>query len=281
MIHETGFVKVGWAFGRAGGWAVGLGLVLSGAGCDEHKYDAILEAAAPSASVAALPPATASAVASAAPAPTYKKKNAADCKPHPATVDFDDPALENEVRRKLGKDAGTIAPADLATIKSINIAAAKVHQIDPCIFPMFTSLKDLFLGPGEYDDLTPIQKIATLESLRVSLSQVKDLHAIEGLKKLDRLDISHTRVGDDELKSVGGLVNLTELMLDEDNVTDLAPITNLKKLERLSLKKTLVKSLAPLSQITTLKFVYIADTAVSDITPVQPLMSHGMKLIQN
>ena len=146
---------------------------------------------------------------------------------------------------------------------------------------MFTSLKDLFLGPGEYDDLTPIQKIATLESLRVSLSQVKNLHAIEGLKKLDRLDISHTRVGDEELKSVGGLVNVTELMLDEDNVSDLAPVANLKKLERLSIKKTMVKSLAPLSQLKTLKFLYIADTAVSDITPVQPLISGGMKLIQN
>jgi Leucine-rich repeat (LRR) protein len=266
-----------------GGLTLGLLLASAAVGCDEHKYDAILaEAAAPAATPASLPTSTASAVASAAPAPTWKKKNAADCKPHPTAVDFgDDTALENEVRRKLGKDAGPIAPADLAQIKSINLASAKVHQIDPCIFPMFTSLKDLFLGPGEYDDLTPIQKIATLESLRISLSQVKDLHAIEGLKKLDRLDISHTRVGDDELKSVGSLVNVTELMLDEDNVSDLAPIANLKKLERLSIKKTMVKSLAPLSQLKTLKFLYIADSAISDITPVQPLMSSGMKLIQN
>jgi hypothetical protein len=264
-----------------GGLTLGLLLASAAVGCDEHKYDAILEASAASAAPAPPPATTGSTVASAAPAPTWKKKNAADCKPHPASVDFDDTALENEVRRKLGKDAGPLTPADLAQIRSINLASAKVHQIDPCIFPMFTSLKDLFLGPGEYDDLTPIQKIATLESLRVSLSQVKDLHAIEGLKKLDRLDISHTRVGDDDLKSVGGLVNLTELMLDEDNVSDLAPIANLKKLERLSIKKTMVKSLAPLSQLKTMKFLYIADTAVSDITPVQPLISSGMKLIQN
>ena len=29
-------------------------------------------------------------------------------------------------------------------------------------------MKDLFLGPGEYDDLTPLQKLTTLESLRLS-----------------------------------------------------------------------------------------------------------------
>ena len=53
-------------------------------------------------------------------------------------------------------------------------------------------------------------------------------------------------------------------MLDEDNVTDLTPVANLKKLERLSLKKSSVKSLAPLSQIKTLKFLYIADTPITD-----------------
>ena len=146
---------------------------------------------------------------------------------------------------------------------------------------MFTSLKDLFLGPGEYDDLTPLQKLVTLESLRLSLSQVKDLHAIEGLKRMDRLDLSHTLITDDNFKSVGSLVNVTELMLDEDNVTDLTPVANLKKLERLSVKKSQVKSLAPLAQLRTLKFVYIADTPISDITPVQPLIASGMKLIQN
>jgi internalin A len=217
------------------------------------------------------------------PTVAFKLRTAADCKPHPATVDFgDDAALEAEVRRKLGKTTGNVTPADLATIKSINLASAKaVHQIDPCVFPMFTSMKDLFLGPGDYDDLSPLQKITTLESLRASLSQVKDLHPIEGLKRLDRLDISHTLVGDDNLKSLASLINVTELMLDEDTITDLTPIAAMKKLERLSIKKTGVKSLAPLAQMKSMKFLYIADTPISDISPVQPLMSNGMKLVQN
>jgi internalin A len=251
--------------------------------CDEHKYDKYMTAPEAAASAAQLAPA-ASAVASAAPsatAPAFKKKSPADCKPHPTTVDFDDAALENEVRRKLGKDAGGITPADLAQIKSINLSNARLHQIDPCVFPMFTSLKDLFLGPGDYDDLTPIQKLTTIETLRVALSQVKDLHAIEGLKRMDRLDLSHTLIGDEDLKSVGSLVSVTELTLDEDAITDLTPVANMKKLERLSVKKTQVKSLAPLAQLRSLRFVYIADSQVSDITPVQPLVSSGMKLVQN
>src|SRR5580704_7595152 len=197
--------------------------------CDESKYDKYKTA--PEAAVAANDIPSAAAAPTAAPSATTHRKSASDCKPHPASIEFDDAPLETEVRRKLGKDAGAVTPADLAQIKSINLANARIAQIDPCIFPMFSSLKDLFLGPGEYDDLLPLQKLTTLEALRVSLSQVKDLHAIEGLKRMDRLDISHTLVGDDELKSVGSLVNLTELMLDEDAVTDLTPIANLMKLE--------------------------------------------------
>jgi internalin A len=249
--------------------------------CDESKYDKYKTSPEAAAAAAVVPAAseTAAAAASASAAPAYKKRSATDCKPHPTTVEFDDAALENEVRRKLAKDAGALTPADLAQIKSINLSNARMHQIDPCVFPLFTSLKDLFLGSGDYDDLTPLQKLTTLETLRASLSQVRDLHAIEGLKRMDRLDLSHTLVGDDELKSVGSLVNVTELTLDETAISDLTPIANLKKLERLSIKKTQVKSLAPLAQLKAMKFVYIADTPVTDITPVQSLVSNGMKIV--
>jgi Leucine-rich repeat (LRR) protein len=249
--------------------------------CDESKYDKYKTPAEAAAAASALPSA-ASAAPAAAPTASeaaVKRKSAADCKPHPSTVEFDEPALEAEVRRKLGKDAGVMTPADLAQIKSINLSTAHLHQIDPCIFPMFTSVKGLFLGAGDYDDLMPIQKLSTVEDLTASLNHVKDLHAIEGLKRLDRLDLSHTFIGDDELKSVGSLVNLSELTLDETSISDLTPLANLKKLVRLSVKKTQVKSLAPLAQIKTLKFLYIADTPLTDITPVQPLISGGMKLV--
>jgi Leucine-rich repeat (LRR) protein len=269
---------------RRAGALVFLSAVALLSACDEPKKEAPkAEApeAAPPPPVASTPPAPTPEPA--ASAPPVKKRTLADCKPHPATVDFgDDSTLEAEVRRKLGKTSGNLTPADLAQIKSINMSSGKaVHQIDPCVFPMFTSLKDLFLGPGDYDDLSPLQKLSNLESLRASQNQVKDLHPIEGLKKMDRLDLSHTQITDESMKSLGSLVNVTELTLDGASVSDLTPIANMKKLERLSIKSTQVKDLAPLAQLKTLKFLYIAETPVSDITPVQPLMKSGTKLVQN
>lgn len=258
-----------------------LGAGLAATGCDEHKYDAMLAEAGAAASASAAPLPIPSAVASTPPpAPTFAKKSIADCKPH--TVDFTgQPDLEKEVRRKLSKDKGTIAPSDLAQVKSINLSSAKIPQIDPCIFPMFSSIKGLFLGAGDYDDLTPLQKLTTLEDLNISQSKVSDLHAIEGLKRLDRLDVSRTQIGNDDLKSIANLTNLTELTLDENGIDDITPLSALTKLELLSIKKTNVSSLAPLSQIKTLKKLYIAGTNVSDITPVQAATQSGLKIFNN
>lgn len=249
--------------------------------CDEPSSES---PAAPEAAAAAVPAPTPAPTPSetAPPAPKFVKKSLADCKPHPTEIDFgEDALLEKEVRRKLSKDKGPITPSDLAQIKSINLSSGTIHQVDPCIFPMFTGIKDLFLGPGEYDDLTPIQKLTTLESLGASNSAVKNLHPIEGLKRLDCLDLSHSLVDDESLKSLGSLINVTELMLDENTVSDLTPVGNMKKLQKLSIKKTQVQNLAPIAGIKTLKFLYIADSAVTDISPVQSLVSGGMKLMQN
>jgi internalin A len=217
--------------------------------------------------------------ASAVVAPPYKKRTLADCKR--GKVDFgDDSTLEAEVRRQVTKT--DLAPSDLAQIKTINLSMAPfVRQLDPCVFPMMTALKELSVGPGDYDDLAPLQKLTSLESLRIAQSQVKNLRPIAGLTKLGRLDVSHTLVTDDDLKPLASLANLTDLALDEDAVSDLTVVAKLKKLERLSIKKTQVKSVAPLAGMKTLKFLYIAGSDITDFDPLKELMGGGLMLVAN
>src|SRR5438067_9810764 len=77
--------------------------------CDENKTAAVAEAAAPKAS------AMASAVASSNPLPAPPKKKEWKCGTVPNVVDFaGDEALEKEVRLKLAKPQGVIAPSELA-----------------------------------------------------------------------------------------------------------------------------------------------------------------------
>src|SRR5262252_2187337 len=79
--------------------------------CDEPKKPAPPAAsAAPSTS----PSAIASALAAISSAKPVKKK--VDCPPS-GEVTVSDRALEDEIRRKLGKDGGTLSKADLAQVK--------------------------------------------------------------------------------------------------------------------------------------------------------------------
>ena len=109
-------------------------------------------------------------------------RTSTDCVAKDGTIDFHgDQLLEADVRKKLQKLAGPIHESDLKTIKSINISGGTVDALDPCIFPRLTAMRDLFVGPGTVDDLTPLANLVQMRSLRVSVSQVTDLTPLDKL----------------------------------------------------------------------------------------------------
>jgi internalin A len=220
--------------------------------CDDKKPDAA--APKPSATPAAL----------AAPSPPPKKKDVV-C-PKDAAITFADAKFEAVVRVQAAKPEGPLTRADLGKAKTLNLTEAKLDELDPCIFPLFTSVKGLYLPPGKIEDLSPLKTLTTLESLRLAATQVKDLSPLSGLSKLDRLDIGRTPVKD--LKPLEGLVNITELQIDETEVTDLSPLSKLTKLEMIQMKRTRVADLSPLKELKSLKQLHISGSAVSG----QPVM---------
>lgn len=227
------------------------------AACDEPKPDA--KAAKPSAtpSVAVAPPTPTPAVTEAAAPP--KKKDVVCSKEN--TVTFADPKFEAAVRVQAQKPDGALTKADLGKVKTLKLTETKLDELDPCIFPLFTSVKGLYLPPGKIEDLSPLKTLTTLESLVAAVTNVKDLTPLSGLAKLDRLDIGRTPVKD--LTPLSGLTNLTELQIDETEVTDLTPISKLTKLEMLQMKRTRISDLSPLKDIKTLKKLFIDGSSAS------------------
>lgn len=258
--------------GRTSGVAVSL--LFFAFACDEKKADpAPAKATASAVLPAAPPPASEAPVDDEAP----KKKEPKVCKPG-SVVDFEgNAALEAQVRLKLSKEKGDVSVADLAKVKSINLSQSKVDELDPCIFPHFKNLKELFLGPGKLDDLSPIADLKNLEALRASLNRVSDLKPLANLAKMDRLDLGHTRVMD--LAPLSGLTEMTDLQLDDTPVSDLKPLSECKKLERLSIQRTNVKDLAPLRELEKLKFLYTSGAPIEDKFALAPLVTKGLKVI--
>jgi internalin A len=246
------------------GAAVAVGaplLVLGFAGCDENKYDKMLEAGAPSASIAAIPLASS---LPPSPLPPPPKKKEWKCS-QSVNVDFQgDTALEAEVRLKLQKPKGDIKTAELANVKSINLTKyGPSTELNPCLFPKFTGLHDLFIGQGELDDLKPIADLSQLVSLRATENKVKDISMLKKLVHLDRLDLAKTQVTD--ISVIANMTDLTELELDGTPITDLSALAGLKKLEKVTVANTAIKDVSPLKNSkTTLKLLDISGTPTSD-----------------
>lgn len=210
--------------------------------------------------------------------PKKAKKQLADC-PKGPTVTFAQKGVEDEVRRKLPKPEGDITIADLKKLKSFNMSQVKgLEELDVCIFSHMTSLKELFLGEGSFDDLSPISGATNLESLRASINQVSDVAPLAKLKKLDRLDLGRTQVKD--IAPLRELTALTELQLDGTQVEDIAPLAKLPLLEVLSIKGTQVKDLSPLDGLKKLKSVDGRDTpADEDPMNFAKLRGRGVKIV--
>jgi internalin A len=247
-----------------------LALCLCLFACDDDK-----KPARPAASAA--PSAAPSAPILAATATVKPPKKQVDC-PTGNEVTFTDKNLEDEVRRKLGKDAGTVTKTDLATIKSINLTRGAVNELDPCVFPLLTGMKDLFLGQGDLSDLSPLTNLSGLITLRASINQVTDIRPLEKMTKMDRLDIGRTQVAD--ISPIANMTGMTELQLDDTPVADISPLRACTKLEKLSLKRTLVKDLAPLTGMKKLRFLYIEGAPIESTQMLDPLVNDGLRIVR-
>jgi internalin A len=221
----------------------------------------------------------ASASASATAAPPPKEKPPIVCK-ETGDVTGDD-VMMGDIRVKLKKKPDeAVKWSELSQITSLNLVKANdMKQIDPCVIPKMTGLKDLYLGSGDYDDLTPVANLAGLVTLRASINHVSDIKPLERLVRMDRLDLGRTRVRD--ISVISKMTELEELTIDETEVTDLTPLAACKKLARLSIKRTTITRVAPLKDLTKLRFLYVAGTAISDLNTISALTSRGLKIDTN
>jgi internalin A len=250
------------------------------AGCDDRPKQEATPAtsAAPVAAASAAPTPPAAEPQAEAPKPKPPKKTLDDC-PKGPKVTFEQKGIEDVVRLKLPKPTGDITIADLKRLKSFNGQAArlKLEHLDPCVFSHMTGLKELVIGEGTYDDLSPIAGATQLESLIASMNQVSDITPLAKMKKLDRLDLGRTQVKD--LTPLAGLTALTELQLDGTPVEDLTPLAKLTLLEDITVKGTKVKDLSPLKDLKKLKKFDGRDTpADEDPMSFAPLRANGVKI---
>lgn len=155
-------------------------------------------------------------------------------------------------------------------------------------------LQQLDLSENRYvRDITPLAKVTSLKSLNIANTQVEDLKPLRNLTKLEILDFSNTTI--DDLTPLKYAVYLKDIRLNNTNVEDVSvfanlglleyvniantriynldPLINAKQLKTLDFSKSLVDDLAFMSQLTSVKILFMQGSRVIDLKGLEQLDS--------
>ena len=206
---------------------------------------------------------------------------------------FRDPALRAAVEEALGKSPGaTITPEDLASLESLWASYREVQNLDG--LEQAVNLKWLGLAGNEVDDLEPLSELAQLRTLDIRANAVVDLAPLSALPSLENLTLSDNPVTD--LSPLSGLENCRHLFVDRTGVSyrdvqnlpyfgslqslglgglgveDVSALAALP-LRSLNLDGNVVTDLSPLSGLSGLTFLSMADTRLTDIGQLADLVN--------
>jgi hypothetical protein len=163
--------------------------------------------------------------------------------------------------------------AGLDKLEELYLAKTLVGDDALATMSQFPRLKKLRISQCQFenDGLAHLTKVTTLEDLDLSENnQINDLGMphLSGLKKLKRLNLWRTYVGDPGVEKLAGLTAMEWLNLDNSQISDagLVHLSGMIKLKFLHLGSTLVSDsgLPALEGLTSLEDLRVTRTAVTE-----------------
>ncbi|MDE0636556.1 MAG: leucine-rich repeat domain-containing protein [Candidatus Poribacteria bacterium] len=165
----------------------------------------------------------------------------------------------------------------LAALKNLNGLAAwdmAIEDFSP--LAELTNLKWLELFNTPIPDISPLAGLTSLERLRLYGTETENLAPLAGLTNLTLLQIANNETLSD-VSPLAGLINLEWLDLHRcDSLSDISSLARLTKLEYLNLNHTrrvYDYSLSPLSGLTGLRRLRLAENRISDVSSLARVIS--------
>jgi len=120
----------------------------------------------------------------------------------------------------------------------------------------------------EKDSLSPEAK-HTVEVLLQKSKTTECYAADRKLSSLTELYLDNTEISD--IKPLQSLTQLTELNLSRNEISDIKPLESLTQLFLLELDNNQISDIKPLASLTQLIFLGLRDNKISDLQPLQSL----------
>ena len=167
-------------------------------------------------------------------------------------ISFNDPVLEQRVRKAMGKPDGDILVGD----------ALKVSEL-----PLGNPWQENIPNDTKIHDISALKYFANLFKLELFFHDIQDTGALRYMRDLGILDLNGS--GGYDLAPVAGLSNLKFLHIGGWNpqVPDLSPLSGLTGLEWLNISQTRITSIEPLRNLTNLQTLF-AEAAIEDFSPI-------------
>lgn len=164
-----------------------------------------------------------------------------------------------------------ISRAKIFRSKSLDLGTLMMSGLPDSIADL-NHLKELNLSGTVLTNIDEISALRRLEVLDFSLSDVKAITFIEGLKELKVLNIRKVKNVSD-FSYLRGLSRVVEIDCRRTQIQDLSPLESSTTLESLNCGGTGVIDLGPLCRLTALAKLCCSFTQVSDLGPLSRLPS--------
>lgn len=190
---------------------------------------------------------------------------------------IDDIYLEARIRYRLDYKEGELNVDKLQLIDSLpspgfhikNYKTISLNGLEHC-----TNLVYLALANESITNLGPLSNLIKLEFLNLNQNYtIEDISPIYNLLNLKTLIIYSNPIKD--ISGLGNLTNLTYLDILGTPISDISSLASLVNLETLYFDgagtETSFNSIEPLSNLTKLRYLDIADRGITDIRPLKNL----------
>lgn len=206
-------------------------------------------------------------------------------------ITFEDPVLEEEVRRLLNLDADApLMSNDLWTITSFTVPEGVQDLADLANLPYLQSLtlegyrvntlqfltelmhlEELVIRDCKFspDELCLIAAIPTLKALTLSDCSLSTLVGLEDAPGLEYLDLSENTLRN--LEPISGMVTLKNLNLSNNALTGLSALGSLVNLEKLDVSYNSITSMVPAATLTKLAWLDVSHNSISTLSIVDNL----------
>ena len=153
-------------------------------------------------------------------------------------------------------EAGVRAALDLAPEESLTCGRA-------------ASLESLGVNATGIRDLSGIENLTGLTELLVAQNAIEDLGPIATLTDLEYLDVRENSITD--LSPLASLTGMFALSFGHNQVSDLSPVRNMTQLEQLGGSHNRISDLTPLAGLETLLRLELYNNDIADLGPLTSL----------